>query len=166
MNKVILTGRITKDPELRYTPNGMATLAFTVAVDRQVRSQDGTRQADFINCVAWGQQADFMSRYVHKGNMLAVTGRIQTRSYQGQDGQTRYVTEVVVEAVENMSPRDPNQAPQANFQPQQNQFQGYNNPGYGQRPAQQPVQNQNQDSQNEVPNSFGLDDDSDTLPWL
>ena len=112
MNKVILTGRITKDPELRYTQSGMATLAFTVAVDRQVRATDGTRQADFINCVAWGQQADFMSRYVHKGNMLAVAGRIQTRNYQGQDGQTRYVTEVVVESVENMTPRDPNMAPQ------------------------------------------------------
>jgi single-strand DNA-binding protein len=161
MNKVILTGRITKDPELRYTPNGMATLSFSIAVDRQVRSQDGTRQADFINCVAWGQQADFMSRYVHKGNMLAIAGRITSRSYQGQDGQTRYVTEVVVESVENMSPRDPNQAPQANFQPQQNQYQGYNNPGYGQKP-QQPAST----TQQEAPNSFGLDDDSDTLPWL
>lgn len=161
MNKVILTGRITKDPELRYTPNGMATLSFSIAVDRQVRSQDGTRQADFINCVAWGQQADFMSRYVHKGNMLAIAGRITSRSYQGQDGQTRYVTEVVVESVENMSPRDPNQAPQANFQPQQNQYQGYNNPGYGQKP-QQPASTTQQDA----PNSFGLDDDSDTLPWL
>ncbi|RIA75472.1 single-strand DNA-binding protein [Anaeroplasma bactoclasticum] len=162
MNKVILTGRITKDPELRYTPNGMATLSFSIAVDRQVRNQDGTRQADFINCVAWGQQADFMSRYVHKGNMLAIAGRIQSRSYQGQDGQTRYVTEVVVENVENMTPRDPNQAPQANFsQPQQNQYQGYNNPGYGQKP-QQPANATHE----EAPNSFGLDDDSDTLPWL
>ena len=163
MNKVILTGRITKDPELRYTPNGMATLSFSIAVDRQVRSQDGTRQADFINCVAWGQQADFMSRYVHKGNMLAVAGRLQSRSYQGQDGQTRYVTEVVVENIENMTPRDPNQAPQGNFtQPQQTQYQGYNNPGYGQKP-QQPAQNP---TSQEAPNSFGLDDDSDTLPWL
>ncbi len=163
MNKVILTGRITKDPELRYTPNGMATLSFSIAVDRQVRNQDGSRQADFINCVAWGQQADFMSRYVHKGNMLAIAGRLQSRSYQGQDGQTRYVTEVVLESVENMTPRDPNQAPQGNFtQPQQNQYQGYNNPGYGQKP-QQPAQNQ---SSQEAPNSFGLDDDNDTLPWL
>ena len=163
MNKVILTGRITKDPELRYTQSGMATLAFTVAVDRQVRATDGTRQADFINCVAWGQQADFMSRYVHKGNMLAVAGRIQTRNYQGQDGQTRYVTEVVVESVENMTPRDPNMAPQQGSfqQPQQNQYQGYNNPGYGQKP-QQPA-NANHE---EAPNSFGLDDDNDTLPWL
>lgn len=165
MNKVILTGRITKDPELRYTQNGMATLTFAVAVDRQVRAADGTRQADFINCVAWGQQADFMSRYVHKGNMLAVAGRIQTRNYQGQDGQTRYVTEVVVENVENMTPRDPNTAPQQGSfqQPQQNQYQGYNNPGYGQKP-QQPAQNQS--SHEEAPNSFGLDDDNDTLPWL
>lgn len=163
MNKVILTGRITKDPELRYTPNGMATLSFSIAVDRQVRNQDGSRQADFINCVAWGQQADFMSRYVHKGNMLAIAGRLQSRSYQGQDGQTRYVTEVVLESVENMTPRDPNQASQGNFtQPQQNQYQGYNNPGYGQKP-QQPAQNQ---SSQEAPNSFGLDDDNDTLPWL
>ena len=153
MNKVILTGRITKDPELRYTQSGMANLAFTIAVDRQVRATDGTRQADF------------MSRYVHKGNMLAVAGRIQTRNYQGQDGQTRYVSEVVVESVENMTPRDPNMAPQQGSfqQPQQNQYQGYNNPGYGQKP-QQPAQNQ--PSHEEAPNSFGLDDDNDTLPWL
>ena len=70
MNKVLLTGRITKDPEIRYTSNGTANLLFTLAVDSTQRDANGSRQAFFISCVAWGQQADFMSRYVKKGNML------------------------------------------------------------------------------------------------
>lgn len=168
MNKAILTGRITKDPEIRYTQNGMANLQFTIAVDRQIRSADGQRQADFITCVAWGQQADFMSRYVKKGNMLAIVGRIQTRNYQGQDGATHYVTEVNVENVENLSPRDPNQAPaQGGYQqPQQNPYQGYNNPSYGaapQRPAQ-PSYQQPQQAE-EAPKAFSVDISDDDLPF-
>ena len=79
MNKVLITGRITRDPEIRYTQSGMSSLRFSVAVDRNVaRDANGNRQADFINCVAFSQQADFISRYVHKGNMLCIEGRIQT----------------------------------------------------------------------------------------
>ena len=159
MNKVTLTGRITKDPEIRYTSNGMGNLLFTIAVDRQVRDAQGQRQADFISCVAWGNQADFMSRYVKKGNMLGIIGRIQTRSYQDQAGQTHYVTEVVVESVENLSPRDINDQPQQqqNFQ-QPNQYQGYNNPTYGQ---QQPSFNQRE----EEPKSFNVAVDDEELPF-
>ena len=164
MNKVLLTGRITKDPEIRYTSNGIANLLFTLAVDSSQRDANGNRQAFFISCVAWGQQADFMSRYVKKGNMLAITGRIQTRSYQDQTGAQHYVTEVVVEAIENLSPRDPNQPqPQANNfqQPQQNNpYQGYNNPSYG-----QPQQSYQQPNSNEAPKSFDVNVDDEELPF-
>jgi len=163
MNKVSLTGRITKDPEIRYTANGMANLMFTLAVDRQVRDASGNRQADFISCVAWGTTADFMSRYVRKGNILAVVGRIQTRNYQGQDNQMHYVTEVVVENVENLSPRDPQQAPnptgygQPVNQPQQNPYNGYNNPTYGSpNPSYQAP---------EAPKSFNVEVDDGDLPF-
>src|SRR5574344_1523023 len=112
MNKVILTGRITKDPEVRYTQSGLPTVSFTIAVDRGMKDANGNRQADFISCVAWRGQADFISRYIKKGYMLCLEGRIQTRNYQGNDGQTHYVTEVVVDNVENLQPRDPNQVTQ------------------------------------------------------
>ena len=165
MNKVFLTGRITKDPEIRYTQSGTANLFFTIAVDRPVRDANGQRQADFISCVAWSQQADFMSRYVRKGNMLCVSGRIQTRNYQGQDNQTHYVTEVVVEQVENLSPRDPNAQPagyqQNNIPRQQNPYQGYQNPTYGQQQPQ-PTYGSNQAQQ---PSSFDVSVDDGDLPF-
>ena len=136
MNKVLLTGRITKDPEVRYTTSGIPSVQFTLAVDRGLRDANGNRQADFISCVVWRQQADFLSRYIKKGYLLAIEGRIQTRNYQGQDGQMRYVTEVIVDQLENLQPRDntqgmPNQQPQYQTQQptyQQNTYQGYANP--------------------------------------
>ncbi len=168
MNKVFLTGRITKDPEIRYTPNGLANLMFTVAVDRTVKDAQGNRQADFISCVAWGQQADFMSRYVRKGNMLCVSGRIQTRNYQGQDGQTHYVTEVIAEQVENLSPRDSNaqqnQQPQPNnFQPNNNPYSGYNNPTYGQTTPNYSQQPKGPSTGN--PSSYNIDVEDGDLPF-
>lgn len=171
MNKVLLTGRITKDPEVRYTQSGIASVSFSIAVDRQFRDQNGNRQADFINCVAWRQQADFMGKYIKKGYMLAIEGRITTRSYQTPDNQTRYVTEVVVDSIENMQPRDPNQAGQSYDggyqQPQQqNPYQGYNNPSYGQRAPQQPAYQQSyQQPQPEAPQSFNVEVSDDDLPF-
>ena len=162
MNKVVLTGRITKDPEIRYTQSGMPNLRFSLAVDRQTRDAQGNRTADFINCVAFSQQADFMSRYVKKGNMLVVEGRIQTGQFQGQDGQVRYTTDVVVERVENLSPREANQNQQP--QQQQNPYQGYNNPSYGAQSNQyqQPQQNSYEDN---APKSFDVDVDDNDLPF-
>ena len=172
MNKVVLTGRITRDPEIRYTQNGLSNLRFSVAVDRAVaRDASGNRQADFINCVAFGQQADFISRYVKKGNMLAIEGRIQTGQYQDQNNQTRYTTDVIVERVENMTPRDPNsqsngyQQPQYQQQYQQNPYQGYNNPSYGQsQPTYQQPQNA-QPASVESPKTFNDDVADDDLPF-
>lgn len=151
INKVILVGRITKDPELRFLQSGVGTVSFTIACDRQYVSQNGERGADFINCVAWRQTAEFISRYIKKGYMMSVEGHIQTRTYQDQQGQTRYVTEVVAESVQNLQPRDPNQTPgsyqqaQASGSYQQNNQgfsnQGFSNQGYSQasqpRPAYQ-----------------------------
>lgn len=133
MNKVLLTGRITRDPEIRYTQSGVGTVSFSLAVDRQIRDAAGNRQADFINCVAWRNQAEFISRYIKKGYMLCVEGRITSRSYQGQDGQMHYVTEVVVDQVENLTPR---QNDQAGYN-QTTVPGGYQQPSY-QQPSYQP----------------------------
>ena len=97
MNKVLLVGRITKDPEVRYTTSGIPSVQFSLAVDRGIRDANGNRQADFINCVVWRQQADFMSRYIKKGYLLSIEGRIQTRNYDDKDGKKVYVTEVIAE---------------------------------------------------------------------
>ncbi len=100
MNKVVLVGRLARDPELRTTQSGTAVVSFTVACDRRFARQGEERQADFINCVAWNKTAEFISRYFTKGMRIALDGRIQTRSYDDQNGNKRYVTEVVAEDVE------------------------------------------------------------------
>lgn len=162
MNKVVLTGRITKDPEIRYTQSGMPNLRFSLAVDRQTRDAQGNRTADFISCVAFSQQADFISRYVKKGNILAIEGRIQTGQFQGQDGQVRYTTDVVIERIENLSPREQNQAQQPQ---QQNPYQGYNNPSYGAQPNQYQQPQQSSYEENNAPKSFDVDVDDNDLPF-
>lgn len=100
MNKVVLVGRLARDPELRTTQSGTAVVSFTVACDRRFTRQGEERQADFINCVAWNKTAEFISRYFTKGMRIALDGRIQTRSYDDQNGNKRYITEVVAEDVE------------------------------------------------------------------
>ena len=105
MNNVALVGRLTRDPELRYTTNNIANLRFTVAVNRQFTNQNGERQADFINCVAWRAQAENMARFLKKGALIGVEGRIETGSFQGQDGQMRYTTDVVANSVQFLEPR-------------------------------------------------------------
>ncbi|KAJ50035.1 single-strand DNA-binding protein [Clostridium tetanomorphum] len=100
MNKVVLIGRLTKDPELRFTPgNGTAVATLTLAVDRRF-SKDGTREADFIPVVVWGKQAESTANYMSKGRLMGVSGRIQTRNYEAKDGTRRYVTEVVADEVQ------------------------------------------------------------------
>jgi len=99
LNKVILMGRLTRDPELRSTPQGVSTCSFSLAVDRSFVREGEERKADFINCVAWRQTAEFISKYFKKGNMVALEGSIQTRSWDDQDGKKHYVTEVIVSQV-------------------------------------------------------------------
>lgn len=99
MNHWTGIGRLVRDPEVRYTQSGKACASFTIAVDRR-RGADGKQQADFIPCIAWEKTAEVISQYVTKGQKIAVEGRIQTRSYDAQDGSKRYVTEVVVQSME------------------------------------------------------------------
>ena len=99
MNKAILLGRLTKAPEIKHTQSGKAVASFTLAVDRR-KSANGDSQADFISCVAWDKVAETIGNYCSKGQQIAVDGRIQSRSYDAQDGSKRYVTEVVVQSME------------------------------------------------------------------
>lgn len=100
MNKVILVGRLTRDPELRTTQSGVSVCSFTVACDRRYQKQGEERQADFINCIAWRQQADFICKFFTKGMRIALDGSIQTRSWDDNDGNKKYATEVVVDHAE------------------------------------------------------------------
>ena len=98
MNRVILMGRLTADPELRQTPQGTAVTSFTIAVDRRIKTENG-QQADFITCVAWRKTAEFICRYFQKGRMIAIEGQLQSRSWDTQDGKRQYATEVIVDNV-------------------------------------------------------------------
>ena len=98
MNKVILVGRITKDPEVRYTSSDIAVCQFTLAVNRKFQS-NGERQADFINCVAWRQSAELLGKYIKKGSQIGVEGQIQVRNYEDNGGVKRYVTEVICDSI-------------------------------------------------------------------
>lgn len=97
INNTVLVGRLTKDVELRYTPSNVAVATFTLAVNRTFKNENGEREADFINCVMWRQQAENLANWAKKGALIGITGRIQTRSYDNQQGQRVYVTEVVAE---------------------------------------------------------------------
>lgn len=97
LNSIILVGRLTKDPELRYTPSNQAVATFNLAVNRRFKNQNGEREADFINCVIWRQQAENLANWGKKGNLIGITGSIQTRNYENQQGQRVYVTEVVAD---------------------------------------------------------------------
>ena len=97
LNNVSLVGRLTKDVDLRYTPSNVAVATFTLAVNRTFKNENGDREADFINCVMWRQQAENLANWAKKGALIGITGRIQTRSYDNQQGQRVYVTEVVAE---------------------------------------------------------------------
>lgn len=108
LNRVVLVGRLTKDPDLRYTPNGVAVANFTVAVNRPFSNQQGNREADFINCVIWRRPAESLANYMKKGSLIGVDGRIQTRSFEGQDGKMVYVTEVVADSVQFLESKGDN----------------------------------------------------------
>lgn len=100
MNKCVIIGRLTKEPEVKNTSNQVTVCTFTVAVDRKFKDSNGQRQADFINCVAWRQTATFISQYFHKGSRIGLTGSIQTRTYEDKNGDKKFITEVVVDEAE------------------------------------------------------------------
>lgn len=127
INNVTLVGRLTRDPELRYTPSNIAITTFSMAVNRNFKNQAGDREADFINCMIWSQQAENFANWCKKGNQVGITGRIQTRSYDNQQGQRVYVTEVVADTFQLLEKRD-NSANQSNIEDQMPASFGTTNP--------------------------------------
>lgn len=109
INNVVLVGRLTKDPDLRYTSSGTAVATFTLAVNRNFSSQNGEKETDFINCVIWRKSAEILANYAKKGSLIGVTGRIQTRNYENQQGQRVYVTEVVADNFQLLESRNVNE---------------------------------------------------------
>lgn len=172
LNRVVLTGRLTKDPELRYTNSGTAVATFTLAVDRQFKNQNNEREADFIQCVVWRKNAENFANFTHKGSLVGVDGRVSTRNYENNQGQRVYVTEVTVDnfallesrnqSQENSNQNNPaqlqNNAPQSNLNeqvgknafPQQNGTQSPNN-GFNNQIQNQAQSNQNLPFNNDQP---------------
>ena len=122
INQVVLVGRLTKEVNLKYTPNNQAVATFSLAVNRNFKSQNGERETDFINCVIWRQQAENLANWAKKGALIGITGRIQTRSYENQQGQRVYVTEVVSETFQLLESRKDREAGPS---------QGYSQPDFG-----------------------------------
>ena len=120
LNSVCLVGRLTRDPELKYTGNNIAVASFSLAVNRNFKDANGERETDFINCVIWRQQAENLANWAKKGALIGITGRIQTRSYENQQGQRVYVTEVVAENFQMLESRAAREGSNANG--------GYNQP--------------------------------------
>ena len=119
LNRAILTGRLTRDPELRYTTSGTAVVQATIAVDRQFKNQQGEREADFINLVIWRKTAENFANFTHKGSLVGIDGRIQTRTYENKQGQRVYATEINVDSFSLLEPRqDNNQQSNNNYSSQ------------------------------------------------
>lgn len=155
LNRVVLVGRLTKDPDLRYTPNGVAVANFTIAVNRPFSNQQGNRDADFINCVVWRRQAENLANYMKKGSMIGVDGRLQTRTFEGKDGKTVFVTEVVGDSVQFLETKGSSQSS------------GQQASGYQQNQNQnQTSQNQNQNEEDPFKNNGEpVDISDDDLPF-
>ncbi|HCV3009976.1 TPA: single-stranded DNA-binding protein [Staphylococcus aureus] len=122
LNRTVLVGRLTKDPELRSTPNGVNVGTFTLAVNRTFTNAQGEREADFINVVVFKKQAENVEKYLSKGSLAGVDGRLQTRNYENKDGQRVFVTEVVADSVQFLEPKNNNQQPNNNYQQQNNSY--------------------------------------------
>jgi single-strand DNA-binding protein len=122
LNSVVLIGRPTKDPELRFTPSGTAVCTFTLAVDRTFKNKDGQKEADFLPIVIWNKLAELTANNVTKGRLIAVSGRIQTRTYEGQDGQKKYITEIIASEVQYLDKKDKQAGQTAPQQTEDNGF--------------------------------------------
>ena len=129
MTRVNLIGRLTKDPELRFTPGtGMAVSTFTIAIDRRKANKDGVREADFIPIVVWGKQGENVANYMSKGRLIGISGRIQTRNYEGKDGIRRYVTEIVADEVQFLDYKNSSSNNVANDNNSTSYDEGWNDP--------------------------------------
>lgn len=160
INRVVLVGRLTKDPELRYTPSGVAIARFTLAVNRAFSNQAGEREADFINCTVWRKPAENVANFLKKGSLAGVEGRIQTGSYEGQDGKRVYTTEVVADSVQFLEPRN------SGAGAERSSGQTYGNSSYQQNQApNQSAYNTNLDADPFSSNSGPIDVSDDDLPF-
>lgn len=122
LNRVCIIGRLTKDPDLKYSQSGTAIANFTLAVDRNFKNSQGERDTDFIPCVVYRQLAELCANYLAKGKLASVDGRLQVRSYDGQDGKKRWVTEVIAENVQFLSPKESSNSTQAPAQSSGEQY--------------------------------------------
>ncbi|WP_054859119.1 single-stranded DNA-binding protein [Gracilibacillus sp. JCM 18860] len=127
LNRVVLAGRLTKDPNLRYTPNGVAVANFTIAVNRPFTNQNNEREADFINCVVWRRPAENLANFMSKGNLIGVDGRIQTRNYDNQEGNRVFITEVLAESVQFLESKSGTANQSSNPSPNNSQNQSNQN---------------------------------------
>ena len=160
MNKVILVGNLARDPELRQTPQGTSVARFTVAVSRRF-SRDGQQQTDFISCVAWRNTAEFLCRYFTKGSGIQLCGSIQTRSWDGQDGQRHYATEVVAVEISFNGPKSSNQSSGGSGQPSFGQPAYSQQPSFGQQSA--PSYQNSPESAPQIGGGSGFDGDFDSM---
>jgi len=124
MNRVELVGRLTRDPELRTVSSGASVASFSIAINRPFTPQNGERQADFINCRVWNAQADNLAKYCHKGDLIGVEGSIRTSSYDGQDGNKRYTTEVHADRIEFLTPKGGSSFQSNNNTPESSNYAG------------------------------------------
>ncbi|ARB39635.1 single-stranded DNA-binding protein [Mammaliicoccus sciuri] len=174
INRVVLVGRLTKDPEYRVTPSGVQVATFTLAINRTYTNQQGEREADFINCVVFRRPAENVNNYLSKGSLAGVEGRLQSRSYENQEGRRVYVTEVVCDSVQFLEPKGANQRQSGNdnqsYNQNNNESQNYGQDfGGNQQQGQKAPSNQqsnNQQSSNPFANANGpIDISDDDLPF-
>jgi len=155
INRVVLVGRLTRDPELRYTQGGTAVASFTLAVNRQFTNSQGEREADFINYVIWRKAAENFAKFTSKGELVGIDGRIQTRNYENKQGQRVYVTEVVVENFSLLESKNIDSSNNTNNNPN-NQYSNSNN---------QSKKSKNNMSNPFADNSKPIDISDDSLPF-
>ena len=167
INNVVLVGRMTRDAELRYTPSNVAVATFSLAVNRNFKGANGERETDFINCVIWRQQAENLANWAKKGALVGITGRIQTRNYENQQGQRVYVTEVIADnfqILESRATREGQSGGSYNGEFNNNSsFGGSSNGGFSSQPSQQ-TPNFGRD-ESPFGNSNPMDISDDDLPF-
>ena len=157
INRAVLIGRLTRDPELKYTTNGAAVASFNLAVNRQFTNSQGEREADFINCVMWRKAAEIFCNYTHKGSLVGIDGRIQTRSYENQQGQRVYVTEVVADNFSLLESKSQSDQNNGSYVPQDN--------GFGQNNGPTTPNNTNQDDPFNGKQGQSIDITDEDLPF-
>ncbi len=176
INRAVLVGRLTRDPDLRYTSSGVAVGSFTVAIDRPFTNRSGEREADFINCVIWRKAAENFANFTHKGSLVGIDGRIQTRSYENQQGNRVYVTEVVADnfsLLESKAEADQyrQQHPQGNSSSPSSQKSSqqdnnpYGNPNNGNQGGYQDNKNSDNSKDPFADNGQQIDISDDDLPF-